>query len=175
LKKEQKVSTVNELKEVLDRSNLLVVSDYRGLDVEKISVLRRNCRKSGGSLKVIKNTLARKAVAGTPFAPAEPLLQGPTAVAVCSGDPVAMIKALTSFSKENDVFKIKGGVLDGGAYSAEQLFRIATLPSREVLLARLVGSLASPMSRMVGSLGSPLRGLVGVLQGIKDAKAAQAA
>lgn len=170
MKKEKKISTVNEMRELLEQSNLMVVSDYRGLNVEKISALRRSCRKSGANLRVIKNTLARKAVSGTSFAEAEALLDGPTAVTIGKGDPVGIIKVLTAFSKENESFKIRGGVVDGNRYSSEQLFRVATLPSRDAMLAKLVGSLSSPLSRMVGSLGSPLRNLLGVLQAYNRAK-----
>jgi large subunit ribosomal protein L10 len=170
LKKEQKISAVGELTAQLERSNLMVVSDYRGLTVEKITVLRARCRKTDATFKVVKNTLAKKAIAGTAFSSAESFLEGPTAVAIHAGDPVGIIKVLTAFSKENDVFKIKGGVLDGTTYSAQDLFRIALLPGREVLLAKLVGSLQSPLVRMVGSLSSPIRDLVGVLESIKRAK-----
>jgi len=172
LKKEKKANLVDELKSLLGRANCLLVSDYRGLTVEKITVLRKRCRASGASIRVIKNTLAKKAIPGTPFAAAEGFFQGPTAVTISSGDPVGIIKALTTFSKENEQFKIKGGIMDGGKFSSEELFRIATLPSREVLLGRLVGSINSPLARMVGTLSNPLRGLVGVLNAIGKAKEA---
>ncbi len=172
MKKDQKISTVADLKERLARSNVLVVADYRGLDVEKITTLRRSCRKRGASLKVVKNTLFKKAIPGTGYAGAESFFEGPTAVAFGHGDPVDVIKALAVFARENEKFQIKGGVVDGSVYSTKEILRIATLPGREVMLARMVGSLSSPMVRMVGSLGSPLRDLMGALRAIKRAKEA---
>ncbi len=172
MKKEQKEHLVTELRESLGTANLMVVADYRGLDVEKISVLRRSCRKSGARLQVIKNTLAKKAIPETPFAGISAFLQGPTAITIGSGDPVSLLKVLTGFAKENESFKIKGGVISGNVFSSEQLGRIATLPSREVLLAKMLGSLTAPLTRMVGTLGNPLRGLVGILNAYKEKKGA---
>lgn len=172
MKKEQKEQLVTELRESLGTANLMVVADYRGLDVEKISVLRRNCRKSGARLQVIKNTLAKKAIPETPFAGASDFLQGPTAIAIGAGDPVGVLKVLTVFAKENEAFKIKGGVVAGSVFSTEELGRLAMLPPREVLLAKMLGSLTAPLSRMVGTLSNPIRGLVGVLSAYKDKKSA---
>ncbi len=172
MRKEEKASLVHELKGLLGQANCLVVSDYRGLTVEKITVLRNRCRTSGATFRVIKNTLAKKAIPGTSFAGADSFFQGPTAIAIGSGDSMNIIKVLTAFSRENVVFKIKGGIVDGGIFTAAEIIRISSLPSRDILLGKLVGSLSSPLARMVGSLGSPLRGLVGVLQAIQRSKEA---
>lgn len=170
MRKEKKVSTVSELKVMLEESSVLVAADYRGLNVEQINNLRNNCRKSGAVLRVVKNTLARKAVPDTSFAEADIFFEGPTALAIGSGDPVNVIKVLSDCSKENEFFKIKGGVLDGTRFSSEEILRMATLPSREALLAKIAGSLNSPLQKMVGSLSNPLTGLMGVLQAIQRSR-----
>jgi large subunit ribosomal protein L10 len=172
LKKEQKVNLAEEMHNLLEASKAMIVSDYRGLTVEKISVLRNNLRKEGATFRVVKNTLMKKAMPGTPYAESTGLFEGPTAVAIAPADPVGIIKALVAFAKENEKFTIKGGVLGGVLLAPEGIARMAILPPREVLLSRAVGSMKSPLVRMVGSLGSPLRGLVGVLDAIRKAKAA---
>lgn len=170
MKKEQKINIVSEFKGLLENSKTLVASDYRGMNVEKLSILRNDCGKSGAVFRVIKNTLAKKAISGTSFESAESFFEGPTAVAVGGDDPVAVIKVLTGHAKDSQYLKIKGGVLDGEKYSPEEILRIATLPSREELIAKIVGSLSSPLRRMVGSLNNPLNGLVGVLHSYARAK-----
>jgi large subunit ribosomal protein L10 len=170
LNKDEKRELVQALKAELADSDLMVVSDYRGLTVEKITLLRNNCRKAGASLKVVKNTLAKKAIPETGFAAAEEYFTGPTVIAVGRGEPVGVLKVLTGFAKDNNVFQIKGGVYQGRRYNTAELAAMATLPPREVLLARMVGSLNAPLTRMVGAIGGPLRGLLGALHAIGDQK-----
>ena len=143
-----KVEVVDEVRERLEGSSASVVTEYRGLTVAAMAELRRTLRAAGGDYKVFKNTLVKLAVEGGDHAALADLLQGPTAIAFVEGDVSAVAKALRDFAKANPELVIKGGVLDGNALSASDLTALADLPSREVLLARLAGLIASPMSTM---------------------------
>jgi large subunit ribosomal protein L10 len=170
LKKDRKVEIVEELKGIFTSSDTMVVADYRGLDVEEINSFRNDCRQDGILFRVVKNTLARRALTETSFAEIEDLFDGPTAVAVVQGDPVSLVKAMAGFAKEKESFEIKGGVLDGGRVSAEDIRRIATLPSREELLSKMVGSLNNPLSGLVVTLSGIVRSLFGALEAIRQSK-----
>ncbi len=170
MKKERKFEIVAELKEVFDGSSSMVVSDYRGLDVAQMNSFRNDCRRSGIDFRVAKNTLARRALAETSFEGVQELFEGPTAIAVVQDDFMEMVKAVDVFSKKSKHLKVKGGVLDGSTVTAEELGRIAVLPSREELLARMVGSMNSPLSGLVGTLSGILRKFVGTLEAVRQSR-----
>ena len=145
-----KVAVVDEVRERLDGSAASVVTEYRGLTVAEMADLRRILRAAGGDFKVFKNTLVRLALEGSSHASLGDHLQGPTAIAFIEGDVSAVAKALRDFAKNNPALIIKGGVLDGNALSTAELTALADLPSREVLLAKLAGLIASPMQSLAG-------------------------
>ena len=145
-----KVEVVDEVRERLEGSAASVVTEYRGLTVAAMAELRRTLRAAGGDYKVFKNTLVKLAIEGGDHAALADLLQGPTAIAFVEGDVSAVAKVLRDFAKANPELVIKGGVLDGSALTAKDLAALADLPSREVLLARLAGLIASPMQSMAG-------------------------
>jgi large subunit ribosomal protein L10 len=147
-----KVATVDELKAKVDSTSTAVVTEYRGMTVAQISTLRRQLRTLDADYKVFKNTLVRRAIEGTAVAPLEEFLVGPTAIAFVNGDVSAVAKALRDFAKATPTLVVKGGVLDGKALSLKDLTALADLPSRDVLLARFAGLLASPMTTMAGLL-----------------------
>jgi large subunit ribosomal protein L10 len=147
-----KVATVDELKAKVDSTSTAVVTEYRGMTVAQISTLRRQLRTLDADYKVFKNTLVRRAIEGTSVAPLEEFLVGPTAIAFVNGDVSAVAKALRDFAKATPTLVVKGGVLDGKALSLKDLTALADLPSRDVLLARFAGLLASPMTTMAGLL-----------------------
>jgi large subunit ribosomal protein L10 len=147
-----KVATVDELKAKVDATSTAVVTEYRGMTVAQISALRRQLRTLDADYKVFKNTLVRRAIEGTSVAPLEEFLVGPTAIAFVNGDVSAVAKALRDFAKATPTLVVKGGVLDGKALSLKDLTALADLPSRDVLLARFAGLLASPMTTMAGLL-----------------------
>ena len=147
-----KVATVDELKAKVDATSSVLVTEYRGLTVAEISKIRRQLRTLGADYKVFKNTLVRRAVAGTSVEPMTPFLEGPTAIAFVDGDISAVAKALRDLAKGSPKLVLKGGVLDGKALSPKDIGVLADLPSRDVLLAQIAGALASPLRTMAGLL-----------------------
>jgi large subunit ribosomal protein L10 len=165
-----KVATVDELKAKVDSTSTAVVTEYRGMTVAQISTLRRQLRTLDADYKVFKNTLVLRAIQGTSVAPLEEFLVGPTAIAFVNGDVSAVAKALRDFAKATPTLVVKGGVLDGKALSLKDLTALADLPSRDVLLARFAGLLASPMTTMAGLLKAIPQNLAYGLSALIDSK-----
>ena len=147
------------------------VTDFTGLDVERITQLRSKLRASNVEYVVVKNTLARRAIAGTTAEPLEGLLEGPTAFAVGRADVVAAAKVLTDFAKIGDLPRIKGGVVAGRIVSLDEIRRLAALPAREVLLSQMVGSLKSPIQGFVFVLSGLLLKFVRTVDALRAQKA----
>lgn len=145
-KVELKQPVVAEISELLNGAQTAVVVDYRGLTVEQDTQLRKQLREAGVTYKVYKNTMIRFAAKGTDFEALEPNLEGPTALAVSKTDATAPARILAEFAKKADKLEIKGGVVEGTYYDAKGMQAIATIPSREVLLGRLLGSMQSPIT-----------------------------
>ena len=145
-KVELKQPIVAEISELLDGAATAVVVDYRGLTVAQDTELRKQLREAGVTYKVYKNTMIRRAAEGTAFAALDPHLEGPTAIAVSKTDASAAARILAEFAKKADKLEIKGGVVEGNYYDAKGMQVIATIPSREVLLGRLLGSMQSPIA-----------------------------
>ena len=145
-KVELKQPIVAEISELLDGAATAVVVDYRGLTVAQDTELRKQLREAGVTYKVYKNTMIRRAAEGTAFAALDPHLEGPTAIAVSKTDATAAARILAEFAKKADKLQIKGGVVEGNYYDAKGMQVIATIPSREVLLGRLLGSMQSPIA-----------------------------
>ncbi|MGC2176173.1 MAG: 50S ribosomal protein L10, partial [Acidimicrobiales bacterium] len=165
-----KVATVDEVKAKVDATSTAVVTEYRGMTVAQIQTLRRQLRALDADYKVFKNTLVRRAIAGTSSEPLDAFLEGPTAIAFVNGDVSAVAKALRDFAKATPTLIVKGGVLDGKALSVSDLTALADLPSRDVLLARLAGLIASPLSTMAGLLKAVPQNLAYGLAALIDAK-----
>ena len=145
-KVELKQPIVAEISELLDGAATAVVVDYRGLTVAQDTELRKQLREAGVTYKVYKNTMIKRAAEGTAFAALAPHLEGPTAIAVSKTDATAAARILAEFAKKADKLEIKGGVVEGNYYDAKGMQVIATIPSREVLLGRLLGSMQSPIA-----------------------------
>ncbi len=145
-KVELKQPVVAEISELLNGAASAVVVDYRGLTVEQDTQLRKKLRESGVSYKVYKNTMIRFAVKGTEFEALVPHLEGPTALAVSKTDATAPARVLADFAKTADKLELKAGVVEGTYYDEKGIQVIATIPSREVLLGRLLGSMQSPIA-----------------------------
>lgn len=145
-KVELKQPVVAEISELLNGAASAVVVDYRGLTVEQDTQLRKQLREAGVTYKVYKNTMIRFAAKGTDFEALEPNLEGPTALAVSKDDATVAARILAEFGKKADALEIKGGVVEGNYYDAKGMQIIATIPSREVLLGRLLGSMQSPIT-----------------------------
>jgi large subunit ribosomal protein L10 len=170
-----KVATVDELKAKVDATTTAVVTEYRGMTVAQISTLRRQLRTLDADYKVFKNTLVKRAIEGTSVAPLDEFLVGPTAIAFVNGDVSAVgaggrARAHDTPPKSTPTLVLKGGVLDGKALSVKDLTALADLPSRDVLLARFAGLLASPMTTMAGLLKAIPQNLAYGLSALIDSK-----
>lgn len=172
MNKEAKGNVVSELSELLNSSKATFLADYRGMDVEAVNKLRGELRQLGVDYRVAKNTLLRIAAKGTGAECLEPHLQGPTAVAFATEDIAAPAKVLAELAKASKFFELKGGVMDGTPLSVADIKALADLPSREVLLAKVLGSISAPASNFVGVLAAVPRSLVQVLAAIQEQKAA---
>jgi large subunit ribosomal protein L10 len=161
-----KERVVAELTERLKTTDTLIVADYRGLTMTQIDDLRSELLKHGARFSVVKNTLTRRAAEAAGADLVLGLLDGPTAIPFleANGDPVAVAKALADAARTTRVLAVRGGLLEGGELSAEDVANLATVPPADVLRAQLVGALAGSLTTVVGLFAAPMRDLVGVLQ-----------
>ncbi|WP_077609930.1 50S ribosomal protein L10 [Clostridium sp. Marseille-P2415] len=163
-KVELKQPVVSEIKELLDGAETAVVVDYRGITVAEDTELRKRLREAGVSYKVYKNTMIRFAAKGTAFEALDPNLEGPTAIAVSKTDATAPARILAEFAKTAPALEIKGGVVEGVYYDAKGMEQVSSIPSREILLGKLLGSIQSPITNFAR-----------VLKQIADAQGGEAA
>jgi large subunit ribosomal protein L10 len=163
-----KRQAVSELADMLRNSTALAVADFRGLKVADMQVVRRSLRANGVELHVTKNRLLKIAADEADRAELKPMLEGPTALATIAGDEVVLAKALQDAFRPFRVVTIRGGLLGGQAIDAASLSRMASLPSREVLLGKFAGGIASPLTGFAGVLAANLRNLAGVLNAVAD-------
>ncbi len=161
---EKKTRIVGELEETMTRSTVIVFSEYRGVKAPQLTALRRRLRAANSELKVVKNTLARIAAAQSGKSVLAESLTGPMAVTFGYGDVADPVKVLIGSQVEAEGLTVKGGLLGNKLYGREQILSLATLPSREVLLGRVLGQMNAPITLLVGALASPIRGVLGVLQ-----------
>ena len=147
-KVELKQPVVDEIKGVLEGAAGAVIVDYRGLTVEQDTQLRKKLREAGVTYKVYKNTLIKRAAEGTEFAALEPQLEGPTALAVSKEDATAPARILAEFAKTAPKLELKASIVEGNYYDQAGTQVIATIPSREVLLGKLLGSIQSPITNL---------------------------
>ena len=167
-----KEAEVAEIQEKLQKSQSVMFLDYRGLTVSEVTELRNKMRAAGGEYKVIKNTMMRRAAKEAGVEGLDEILEGPTAVAFGYEDPVAPAKILVDFIENAKKTQLKGGVLAGRAMSQAEIKDLASLPSKEQLLAKLMGSLNAPVTGLVMALSGIPRKLVYALNAIKEKKEA---
>jgi large subunit ribosomal protein L10 len=173
--RDKKEQVVAELTREIGGSTAMLVADPRGLSVSQLGELRRSLRPHGASFRVTKNTLGRIAAKEAGADALADLLTGPSGVALCTTDPAPVAKALADFARTSRLLELRGGVLDGRAISAADATRLATLPSKEVLLTQLVTGLQSPIQGFANVLSQLPRGLVVALDQIRQQKEAAAA
>jgi large subunit ribosomal protein L10 len=171
---EGKKEVVAEVSQRLANAQAIVLAEYRGLGVEQITVLRKQARASGVYLRVLKNTLARRAVQGTPFEKLSDQMVGPLAYGI-SDDPVAAAKVLHTYAKGNDKLVIKGGAMANQVLSAKEVGQLAMMPSREQLLATLMGTMQAPIAKFVQTLNEVPGRFVRTLAAVRDQKEKAAA
>jgi large subunit ribosomal protein L10 len=163
----EKQSAVDALAAKLSGARSIYVTDYAGLNVHNVTELRRRLRRAGVEYLVVKNTLARRALAGAKITGLDGHFAGPTAVALTSQDAAAAAKVLTEFAKEFTKPAVKAAVVDGQEVSPDQVKRLAQLPPREVLLSELAGALNAPLSGFVGVLSALLSNFVGAVEALR--------
>ena len=166
-----KIEAVKEIAADLKATDVYFFVDYRGLTFAEATELRARLAKADASLKVVKNTLAKIAAADAGVEGLTELLQGPTAIAYCHGDPVRVAKVIQDFIREKKKAAIRGGKLQRSLLGSSEVERLATLPSREQLIAQVVGLIASPLTGLVNVLNGPIRNLVVVLGQVQEQKA----
>ncbi len=150
----EKVQAVADIKERLEGAEAVFLTEYRGLTVKAVQALRRSLRASGAEYKVVKMTLAQLAAGEAGVEGLNEYLLGPTAIAFANSDPVATAKALKDFSKSNEVFVLKAGVLSGNILTPEEVSRLADIEPRPVLLAKIAGAAKAPLSAAAGLFAS---------------------
>ena len=167
-----KAQVIEEVREAYERSSVAIVSEYRGLTVDEMTELRNEIRNAGAEIRVVKNTLAKRAAQGTDFEGLGDYLVGPTVIAF-SSDPVAPAKALSGFEKKHANLILKGGVLNGKNLDVKSIHALSKLPSREVLIAKLLGTMNGPIQNFVGVLAAVPGSLVRVLDQVRQQKEAE--
>lgn len=171
---EQKQAVVAEVSAEVAKAQAIVLAEYRSLRVGEMTDLRKKARSSGVYLRVLKNTLARRAVADTPFAGLSDQMVGPLAYGI-SSDPVAVAKVLHEFAKGNDKLVIKAGAMPNMVMSSKQVGDLARMPSRDQLLATLVATMNAPVTKFVRTLNEVPGKFVRALAAVRDQKQQQAA
>ncbi len=171
--KQKKIDSVAEITADLQSADIYYFVDYRGLTFAEITELRKRLRKVDADLKVVKNTLGKIAANNAGVDGLDELLAGPTAITYVHGDPAKVAKAIQDFLKEKRKASIiRGGKLQKSVLTAPEVEALALLPSREVLIAQVVGAIASPLQGLANVLNGPIRGLVMVLAQVQEKKSA---
>ena len=164
MRREEKAQYIEKLQSALSDAEVIVTTRFTGIGVESLNKLRNDLRASGGSYRVVKNTLLRRAVNDTDMAPLVEGLKGPVALAYSSSNPVETAKALKAFSKENALLVIEGGIMSGRALSAADIDALAELPSLDQLRAQMLALLQAVPQQLLRVLQAPSRDFVGVLE-----------
>ncbi|HWA14703.1 MAG TPA: 50S ribosomal protein L10 [Burkholderiales bacterium] len=171
---DDKKAVVAEVSEKVAKAQSIVLAEYRGLEVGDMTALRVKARSAGVYLRVLKNTLARRAVSGTPFESLTEHMVGPLAYGI-SPDPVAAAKVLNEFAKANEKFVIRAGAMPGQVMTPKEVASLATMPSREELLAKLMGTMQAPVTKFVQTLNEVPGKFVRTVAALRDQKEKQAA
>ncbi|HAW44832.1 MAG TPA: 50S ribosomal protein L10 [Sutterella sp.] len=173
LNREDKAAVIEEVSGLVSGAGSVVIAEYRGLSVEAVTVLRKNARDNGVQMRVLKNTLVRRALAGTPFEGLSDRCVGPLIYGF-SADPVAPARVVCEFAKKNNAFVVKGGAMPGSVLDAAGIEALSKMPSREELLATLMATMNAPVQKLVRTINEVPARLVRTLAAVRDAKEASA-
>jgi len=168
MNREQKTAVVEQIAERIESAEAIFAVDYRGISVTQVAELRSRLRDADARFQIVKNSLSERAADQAGAEVLKPMLVGPTALAFVKGDAALAAKALNDAARQFNLLDFKGGVLNGAALSADDVRSIARLPSREVLNAQLVGTIAAPLTGLVRTLNALISGLAIQLQAIAD-------
>lgn len=171
MKRAEKEKVVADLHQRLTQAKAVFVTDFRGLNVESLSKLRRDLRQGGDEYQVVKNTLFNRAAEDTPIAAGKDLFVGPCGITLSYQDPVGAAKVLSDFAKNRETFVFKGGFLEGKPISGEAVLQLAKMPSREVLLGQVLSSLIAVPTSLVSTLAGIIQKFMGTLKAIEEQKA----
>lgn len=172
MKLDQKVKIVEELHERFKESKVVILTDYKGLDVGSINDLRRKLREENIEYRVVKNTLLRRASEGTDASKIRDDFKGPSAIAMSFDDPVAPARVLTKYAEDNKKFEIRLGVMGDKVLSIDDIKALSSLPNREVLLSRVLSAMIAVPTGLVSALSDVPRRMINVIQAIKEQKEA---
>ena len=165
MKKEKKAQTIDMLQQEFSKASIGILTDYRGLKTPEVNGLRRKLQESGGDLKVVKNTLAIKAGEKLNHPEMKTIFTGPVAIALGRGEVQDTAKILTDYVRTSKInLTVKGGFMGDKMLTNDDITELATLPSKSVLVAKIIGGMKSPLYSLVGVLSAPMRNLQGVLQ-----------
>lgn len=167
-----KSEKIDEIKSKIEKAQVAIITEYKGLTVEEITKLRRDLQKDGGDYMVTKNTLTKIAVKGTEYEAISEKMTGPIALAFGFNDPVSPAKVVKKFIETAKKGEIIGAVLDGKLLSAEETKALANLPSKEEMFAKMLGSINSPASGLVGCVNGVMASLTRTIAAVRDQKAA---
>lgn len=170
MNRSQKANVANELHECLKKSQISILADYKGVDVEGLNSLRTQLRKADSRIQVVKNTLLRRASEGTQTAELKDFFTGPNAITTTENDPVSPAKILIKFAEDNKKFELKAAVLDGRILDPEQIKTLSKLPSKEVLMSQFLSVLNAVPTGLVTVLSGVQRNFVNVINAIKEKK-----
>lgn len=168
----ENIQMLEDIKSDLEGAGAMWVVDYRGLTVKQIQELRRSIREADAEMKVYKNTIMHRALAETDAPNLDEILSGPSAFVFAGEDPVASAKAIKKFADSNNLLEIKGGMMDGSFLDAAQVMAVASLPSREELIAKLLGTISNPLVKTVRVLNGPMEAFARALGQIEKQKEA---
>lgn len=168
--KPEKKDALQKIKSKIEQGTISIFADYRGLTVGQVTKLRVAIRKKNGEMYVCKNTLARRALQELNIACPDALLSGPSALINTTADPVQMTKVLVDAAKDMEKLTIKGGIFQNESVDESKIKQLAKLPSREVLIAQVIGQIKAPLTALVMTISGPIRGLVYVLKAIEEKK-----
>lgn len=174
ISRKKKEALVETYRQILKENTSLIMTDYSGLTVKEMEMLRARIREIGGEFHVVKNRLAKRAFQEAGLPEPEQALDGPTAIGVISEDVPGLAKAIVDLAKETEILRIKAGVIDGRVLDAAEITRLAELPPLPVVQAQLLGLIQTPAQQIAGVLAATLQGLARVIKAYSEQEAAAA-